>query len=421
MLEISIIGFFTGVLILIILILNLQSSPLANKLLIGVILPFTLAQLLFYLYVTGLAIYVPYFYRLPSPLYLAMYPMAYLYVRTYILDKEVLSKKDYLHFLPALLHLIQMIPFYLMPLEQKRAIVAEVIQNGEKMIQFKEGGLPAYVQFGILFIQGSIYCFFSYRMILKAKVAQSGNLFQSGKNWLYTFISLMVMVLLSLASSLILPPFDNMEKINFWIISMMISMLMLTCYLFIQPNILYGIPRIDHAKQDKIQKNVLKKKEIRKNINNKANNENNPSYAAELPQKDYIVLQGNETPVYNSIKHDKEFNYLKEYAPLVESFFKNNQPYLNKGYSISKLSEDTDIPVHHLSALFNKVYGIRFNDYINSYRLQYLEVNLDNPHFKDFSQEGLAWQSGFNSRISFFNAVKKLRGISPAEFLQKEK
>jgi len=71
MLEISVIGLFMGVLILVILILNLQSSPLANKLLIGIILPFTLAQLLFYLYVSGLAIYVPYFYRLPSPLYLA--------------------------------------------------------------------------------------------------------------------------------------------------------------------------------------------------------------------------------------------------------------------------------------------------------------------------------------------------------------
>jgi AraC-like DNA-binding protein len=198
-------------------------------------------------------------------------------------------------------------------------------------------------------------------------------------------------------------------------------MLMLTCYLFIQPNILYGIPRINHAKQDKIQKNVLKEKEIRNTINNKANIENNPSYADELIPKDDIVLQGNETPVYNDIKQDKDFNYLKEYAPLVESFFKNNQPYLNKGYSISQLSEDTDIPVHHLSALFNKVYGIRFNDYLNSYRLQYLEVNLSNPDFKDFSQEGLAWQAGFNSRISFFNAVKKLREVSPAEFLQKEK
>lgn len=421
MLEISIIGLFTGILILIILFINLRTSPFANKLLIGVILPFTLAHLLFYLYLTGLAIYVPFVYRLPSPLYLAMYPMAYLYVRSYIQDTNGLSRKDLLHFIPAFAHFIQMIPFYLIPLEEKRAIVAEVIQNGEKMIQFKEGGLPAYAQFVLLFIQGAIYCFFSYRLIMKAKIVQSVHLLQTGKKWLYTFTTLMALILLAMISTIILPPMDKLDKINWWVISIMISMLMLTCYMLIQPDILYGIPRIIHHGPKNQQNQPESGRGMTEQDTGQNNVENILFEFANLNSHDHMFLGLTEKPSHDNTKEDKDFSYLKEYAPIVESYFQENRPYLNKGYSISQLSVDTDIPVHHLSALFNKVFGIRFNDYLNSHRLQYLEDNLTNPDFQEYSQEGLAWQAGFNSRISFFNAVKKLKGITPAEFLSKEK
>jgi AraC-like DNA-binding protein len=50
--------------------------------------------------------------------------------------------------------------------------------------------------------------------------------------------------------------------------------------------------------------------------------------------------------------------------------------------------------------------------------LQYLEENLHTPAFRNFTQEGLAWEAGFSSRISFFNALKKLRGTTPSRFME---
>jgi AraC-like DNA-binding protein len=113
-----------------------------------------------------------------------------------------------------------------------------------------------------------------------------------------------------------------------------------------------------------------------------------------------------------------DFEYLRVYIPSIEGHFQSKRPYLNKRYTISALSDETGIPVHHLSALFNKVYGIRFNDFVNSYRLQYLEEHLHTPAFRNFTQEGLAWEAGFSSRISFFNALKKLRGTTPSRFME---
>ena len=95
------------------------------------------------------------------------------------------------------------------------------------------------------------------------------------------------------------------------------------------------------------------------------------------------------------------------------------KPYLKPGYSINDLSKETGIPLHHLTALLNKGYHERFNDFINKLRLDHL-VKFFKPEWERLTLEGIGKEIGFNSRTTFHNTIKKNTGLSPSAFFEKQ-
>ena len=116
-----------------------------------------------------------------------------------------------------------------------------------------------------------------------------------------------------------------------------------------------------------------------------------------------------------------DFDFLKQYQPILEEYLNNTQPFLRGGFSIREMSDETEIPQHHLSALLNKIYGLRFNDFINQYRIDYLEKRIAEGEYQNLSMDGIAEQAGFGSRGTLFNSIKKLKGMAPTEFFKMKK
>jgi AraC-like DNA-binding protein len=131
-----------------------------------------------------------------------------------------------------------------------------------------------------------------------------------------------------------------------------------------------------------------------------------------------VAQAGREPQVHGS---HSSLDYLIAYKPILELHLENNKPYLQQGYNIAKLSLETGIPQHHLSALLNKVYGVRFNDFINNYRIKHITDHFAQSGWHQMTLEGIASEAGFNSRTTFFNAIKKSTGLSPSEFISKIK
>jgi AraC-like DNA-binding protein len=102
----------------------------------------------------------------------------------------------------------------------------------------------------------------------------------------------------------------------------------------------------------------------------------------------------------------------------LRNFFIAHQPYLKRGYNLKQLSEDTSIPLHHLSAFINQYYHIHFNDFINEYRVQYCQVKIKNDEWRSKTLEAIAEESGFNNRNTFTAAFKKVTGSNPSDFLK---
>lgn len=102
----------------------------------------------------------------------------------------------------------------------------------------------------------------------------------------------------------------------------------------------------------------------------------------------------------------------------VKEHFEENKPFLQHGYSLRQLSDETNIPLHHLSAFINKHYGMNFNDFINEYRVAHCKEKLLNGECKHKKLEAIAGESGFNNRNTFTSAFKRVTGMNPSDFLR---
>ena len=103
---------------------------------------------------------------------------------------------------------------------------------------------------------------------------------------------------------------------------------------------------------------------------------------------------------------------------VVRQFLTEKKPFLKHGYSLRHLSEDIQLPLHHLSAFINRYYRMNFNDFINEYRVYYCKIKIMNEEWKLKKLEAIAEESGFNNRNTFTSAFKKVTGLNPSEYLK---
>jgi AraC-like DNA-binding protein len=119
---------------------------------------------------------------------------------------------------------------------------------------------------------------------------------------------------------------------------------------------------------------------------------------------------------------DLELHKLSALAVKVEAYFKSTQVYLNSQLTVELLGTFTGIPHRTLSLAIKHVHGISFRDYLNNYRIAYIEENFSNPKLGGQSTvEKLAKEAGFGSRQGFYSAFKKAKGCTPKEYFSQMK
>lgn len=78
------------------------------------------------------------------------------------------------------------------------------------------------------------------------------------------------------------------------------------------------------------------------------------------------------------------------------------------------------LPQRKVSNLINRHFSMGFPALIQKHRLKEAFGRIsENP--KELILEKIARESGFSSRITFFKTFKKELGISPSEYVQKQK
>lgn len=96
------------------------------------------------------------------------------------------------------------------------------------------------------------------------------------------------------------------------------------------------------------------------------------------------------------------------------------KPYLNSALKLKDLAALMAVPVHQLSYLFNMSMHIRYNDYINRFRIQEFKLVVAREDASQYTIEALAERCGFSSKTSFFRNFKQQEGITPSEYIRQK-
>jgi len=123
-------------------------------------------------------------------------------------------------------------------------------------------------------------------------------------------------------------------------------------------------------------------------------------------------------PKYQNLNQKDESN-LKDLHTSVKSAISEEKLYLDPKLNLSKLSDKTGISQNQLSQYFNIGLNSTFYEYINEQRLNHVEKLFRNGDYKAYTITGLAFESGFNSKTTFYKAFKDKHNITPSEFIKR--
>jgi adenylate cyclase len=107
-----------------------------------------------------------------------------------------------------------------------------------------------------------------------------------------------------------------------------------------------------------------------------------------------------------------------EYSTRLLAYLLEKEPFLNPDLSLRELASQIEVHPNQLSWLLNNNFGKNYNEFINTYRIEAFKLNAKAPTNAHLTIEGLAYESGFNSKTVFNTYFKKETGLTPKQFLK---
>lgn len=381
-----------GIMVSAILYFLNKNESFSARLLSGYLFCISIISLFSAAYHTSFFLHYPHVARSMVFLTLSAAPFSFLYVRSVLKQQYRLRRTDLLLFIPAVLYMVNMIPFYLMPTPQKLEIISRSLADRSLVVREREGMLPEGWGIILRLIYNLILAVAQFILLIRwrkkifevqKRVPQNVETYK----WLFYFtlvVSSSFMLLLIEYAIQVSRFFEILKLIT---LTMSGNILFISAYLLLRPNILYGLT------------GWLQEPET-------------------IQQNDKIEDKLATDTKRLTLTLEQE----KNYKEALEDHFANRQPFLKPGYKINDLSQELDIPSYLLSAFINQEYGKNFNELLNEYRVGHLRTMLiSSPELRQFTLEALGKMAGFNSRSTFIAAVKKVSGKTPLEYYGKTK
>lgn len=131
-----------------------------------------------------------------------------------------------------------------------------------------------------------------------------------------------------------------------------------------------------------------------------------------------IFRNSNESTTFFEEKEkykNKEID--KKTLQLIEQKFSlilDKELFLNPNFTLEDAAKELKITKHILSQYVNEILGKSFSSLIREYRVEKAKQLLETE--TNYTIESLGYDSGFNSKSTFFTAFKKITGSTPAEY-----
>lgn len=130
--------------------------------------------------------------------------------------------------------------------------------------------------------------------------------------------------------------------------------------------------------------------------------------------------QNKKAPTNLQINNDKKSFSKSEDLDRILEYIKSEKPFLNFDFSIHDISGALKLPQIRVSNSFNNQLKIPFPAYRNMLRIEHFLNLYESNVFPNYSIEGLARESGFQTKSSFYSAFKSVHNMTPMEYISKK-
>jgi AraC-like DNA-binding protein len=345
---------------------------------------FSLGACIYLLIHSGWILQVPFMFKTAAPVNFLIPPFAYIYIRSVLKDEQKFTAKDYLHFVPAFFVFVNFIPVYFMPALQKQELLQNMMKDFSLSYLTGNGYIAEKYLFFARMAQSIVYLFFQWKLVIHYKKELLLDKYEGHTNevinWLKTFNWLFsssilgyIILFIIISSDPSLAKSEQIMVIPGYILSF--SFLGLSTYLLLHPQVLFGLPYVKSESTSVHDLHIIK------------------SDTVSFPKE-----------------YDEEIFQLKKY-------FEEQHPYLNNDLNINEVAVALDIPAREVSFIINQHFNQRFTDFVNMYRIKYVNQKIKTGYLNKFTVESLSKEAGFSSKSTFNVAFKKVNLCTPSEYI----
>ena len=358
-----------------------------------------------FLGISGLLTYIPVALRIFTPIYYLIPPAIYFYIVINLNESFKYKSIHLLHFLPFVVSTVDNAPVLLFSAAELKNHT-DIILNDYKLYgNFKGLFFTVKTNYLLRVSSYTFYLMFSWRYYYSIVNDQMSTtekrIFLWVKNFLIILGIFVVSTLMSIIYNLkylfVYSPSNTQVNLNlFPFIVVSIAVILLSSFIFFNPILLFGIPRIKEL-------NINQFPPILENVE---------------PNIKFDELIEINDQYENSAKIELNEDSLKE-LQLAKSIIKEIrelQLYKDTQFSLTKASIHFSIPVHHISFVLNNQMKKSFPDIISEMRIEHAIALIESNTKKKYTLEAIGNMSGFHSRTTFYVSFKKHTGLSPLEF-----
>jgi AraC-like DNA-binding protein len=318
-----------------------------------------------------------------APLSFLIGPILYFYIKKLISPEMILVKKDWIHILPSLFFLIVILPYNLLPYEEKTEWVKAIKNNPVLVFDIPLLIGPSSIYFIMRPMSILFYIIMSLKYIQNnhAQFKKRLSFFQEMimVRWiqivLISFTAIYVSNFLFMVNSVAT---RNLNTLTIISLIAGFGTAFLCIQLFINPYILFGFNQIRYHSNDSLLAKLYF-------IPQKVEEKFTEVWAIDLENK--------------ILTHDVSLAYLK------------------KGYSIKNLAEELAIPLYQLNYYFKEIYKDSFSNWKNIKRIEYATKLLKDDFLETSTLENLSSICGYSSRANFNEAFKMAKNQNVKSFL----
>lgn len=353
-----------------------KKGLLAAKFLGVFFLVFCFRTIMAYFVTDGRLIQYPQFIYAFSPFHFLAPAISFLFVYFMLYPKRKMMLWQGLLFVPFLLHLAELIPFYVGPLENKVKEV-ELIMKYQSLIRY-----PSEV------------CYFSPQTLAMLKVFYM----------LAGAISSFVMVLYFTRK--------NSYKRSFvlnWLFAFTTLSLLSIVFIIAYVSGFIGFNNLRFSYADLLMHLAV--------FVNLGVVMCRPSLLDQRTFKTLVERLDQEQRQPDPAEDAEKLKKYEGFAQRLEEYFITQKPFLQADASLEVTAKAIGISVRELSRMTQYIYELNYPDFVNSWRINYILAHRkEDESWRAMSQDLVAEQAGFGSRQGLHNAVNKLHRLTPAVF-----